>query len=89
MPPPTPTSANGVPKPRQEFAARTHAASGYSWSREEDAPGYGWLNKKALDEGARAWEGMVHRELMVRGRYGDIFEMVSNEGAVIESLTQR
>jgi len=54
-------------KGKQDFPTKTHAPSGYSWSRSEDEPGYGWLNKKAMDEGNRAWDGLVHRELMVKG----------------------
>lgn len=57
--------ANG--KPRQEFPAKTHDRSGYTWSREEDAPGYAWLNKKALDEYHRAWDSLVHKDSTVRG----------------------
>lgn len=57
--------ANG--KPRQEFPTKTHERSGYTWSREEDAPGYAWLNKKAMDEAHRAWDSLVHKEFMVRG----------------------
>lgn len=59
--------ANG--KPRQEFPAKTHDRSGYTWNREEDAPGYAWLNKKALDEYHRAWDSLVHKESMVRGEF--------------------
>lgn len=40
--------ANG--KARQDMPVRTHQASGFQWQRAEDEPGYGWLNKKAVDE---------------------------------------
>ena len=56
-------------KPRQEFPTRTHERSGYTWSREEDAPGYAWGNKKAVDEFHRAWDALVHKEHMVKGRF--------------------
>lgn len=52
-------------KKKNEFAAKTHQPSGYTWSRTEDEPGYAWTNKKAVDESARAWEGLSFREGMV------------------------
>jgi hypothetical protein len=56
-------------KHRADFPPKTHAGSGYTWNRAEDEPGYAWLNKKAMDEFHRAWDGMVHRESMVKGEY--------------------
>ncbi|KAF2145332.1 uncharacterized protein K452DRAFT_201981, partial [Aplosporella prunicola CBS 121167] len=53
---------------------RVHAPSGYAWSREADAPGWAWLNKKAQDEWAKAEEGLVEKDRAVRGRYGDPFD---------------
>ena len=57
--------ANG--KLKQEFPTKTHERSGYTWGREEDAPGYAWMNKKALDEFHRAWDSLVHKDFMVKG----------------------
>ncbi|KAL1619984.1 hypothetical protein SLS56_009857 [Neofusicoccum ribis] len=51
-----------------------HAASGYRWEREAEAPGWGWKNKKAQEEWAKAEEGLVERERMVKARYGDPLE---------------
>lgn len=53
----------------QDFQPQIHAATGYTWSRWEEEPGYAWGNKKAVDESQRAWEGMVHREGMVKSEY--------------------
>jgi len=104
---PTATGA----KARQDFAPRTHKPSGYTWSRTEDEPGHAWTNKKALDENQRAWEALVHKDMMVKSefdsvlcsqrawelgltsgatdRYGDPFEAVEKERAVLASLQQR
>ncbi|KAK3116495.1 hypothetical protein LTR53_003099 [Teratosphaeriaceae sp. CCFEE 6253] len=73
----------------QDFPPRTHGASGYTWSKLEDEPGYAWLNKKALDERQRAWEVMAHKDNMVKNRYGDPFEMAEKEQAIRNSLQQR
>ena len=54
---------------RAEFATKTHERSGYQWNREEDTPAYAWMNKKALDEYHRAIDGLVHKEVMVRGEF--------------------
>ena len=48
----------------------THAESGYSWSKIEDAPGWSWQNRKALDEAQRAWEtGVVGKDRTVKGQF--------------------
>lgn len=44
-----------------------HAGSGYRWERPEDEPGHAWKNKKAVDEYNRAAEGLLHKDVMVRG----------------------
>lgn len=46
---------------------RTHPSSGYQYAKEEDAPGYTWLNNKARDEALRAWDGLQHKDAMVKG----------------------
>ncbi|KAK4507748.1 hypothetical protein PRZ48_001483 [Zasmidium cellare] len=79
--------ANG--KARQDAPAKTHQLSGYSWNRAEDEPGYAWTNKKAQDEYARAWEGVQHKDAMVKNRYGDPFEAVEREQAILASLKQQ
>lgn len=59
-----------MPPKKADLPPQTHQASGYTWTRAEDEPGYSWLNKKAQDEAQRAWDGMVHREHMVKGKSG-------------------
>lgn len=57
-----PRAAQGQPQPPADFPQKVHERSGYRWDREEDAPGYAWLNKKAVEEYSRALDGMVGRE---------------------------
>lgn len=45
---------------------KTHNGSGYRWTRAEDEPGYSWSNKKAFDEMNKAWDGLVHKDAMVK-----------------------
>lgn len=59
--------ANG--KARQDFPVKTHQASGYTWNKIEDEPGYGWMNKKALDEHNRAVDQLVHRDHQVKSEW--------------------
>lgn len=47
---------------------QVHEASGYQWTRAEDAPGYSWSNKKAQDEYNRAWDGLVHKDLVDKSK---------------------
>lgn len=42
-----------------------HEASGYSWDREEDSPGFAWKNRKAQEEFRRQWEGLLEKDKMV------------------------
>ena len=58
---------------RSNAPTQTHASSGYRWTRAEDEPGYAWTNKKAVDEMGRAWEGLAHRDVVVKGMYLGIF----------------
>lgn len=57
----------GTAPPAHDFPPQTHAASGYTWNRVEDEPGYAWTNKKAVDECNRAWDMLTHRDHMVKG----------------------
>jgi hypothetical protein len=45
---------------------KTHANSGYVYSKAEDEPGYAWLNKKAQDEFGRSWDNLQHKDLMIK-----------------------
>lgn len=55
-------------------AASVHAASGYRWDREADAPGWAWKNKKSQEEWYKAEQSFVERDRMVKARYGDPLE---------------
>ena len=47
---------------------KTHAATGYSWNRPEDEPGYLWKNKKAQDDFNRAWDSLVDKNRRIGSR---------------------
>ncbi|KAK8192215.1 hypothetical protein BKA81DRAFT_306479, partial [Phyllosticta paracitricarpa] len=63
----TTINANG----KRAVVPSVHAASGYRWEREADAPGWAWKNKKAQEDWYKAEESFVERERMIRARYGD------------------
>lgn len=46
--------------------------SGYTWTREEDAPGHSWNNQKARDEASREFSKFVDKDRMIKDRYGDV-----------------
>lgn len=46
--------------------------SGYTWTREEDAPGHSWNNQKAKDEASREFSRFVDKDRMIKDRYGDV-----------------
>lgn len=43
-----------------------HPPTGYTWSRDEDAPGYAWKNKKAQEEFARAMDQIQDKDRMIK-----------------------
>jgi len=43
-----------------------HPPTGYTWSRDEDAPGYAWKNKKAQEEYARAMDQIQDKDKMIK-----------------------
>jgi len=62
------TMSGNAGKAKADFPPKTHPSSGYTWARIEEEPGYAWLNKKAVDESQRAWDGLAHRDCMVRSK---------------------
>lgn len=54
----------------------------------EDEPGpFSLLKRLKMRTNAR--QKMVHKDSMIEAEYGDIFEMVDNENAMIASMQQR
>lgn len=51
------SSANGVAGPSAQ--AHMDAESGYSWSKQEEQPGWEWRNPRAREEESRALDQMV------------------------------
>jgi hypothetical protein len=45
------------------------AGSGYTWMREEDAPGYSWNNHKAKEEAGREFARFVDKDRMIKGKF--------------------
>lgn len=44
---------------------KTHTQSGYSWTKQEDEPGYLWKNKRAVEDANRAWDSLVLKDKRV------------------------
>lgn len=64
----TSTSGSKGNKPKNKHHA------GYTWDKEEDAPGYAWSNEKAQNEAARALSQIFDLDLQIKGRYGDVLD---------------
>lgn len=47
-----------------------HEASGYSWDREEDAPGFAWKNRKVQEEAQRQWNVLAEKDKMITSELG-------------------
>ena len=51
------------------------AETGYSWSRQEDQPGFAWKNPRTKDEEHRALDQIVDKHLQIKSK--DTFRIVS------------
>jgi hypothetical protein len=52
-------------------AVKTHQPTGYQWINNEDAPGWAWENRKAMEEAVKALEGVIDKGKMVGTKFGD------------------
>ena len=58
------------PKPQDTSVKQmVDQKTGYTWTNEEDAPGYIWQNRKAQEEAARAWNGIVDKDQMIGSEF--------------------
>ena len=44
---------------------KTHAQSGYTWSKAEDEPGHSWNSRRAVEDANRAWDGVLMKEMRI------------------------
>lgn len=49
-----------------QFTPQVHQPSGYRWEKEEDAPGYAWNSKKAMEDYNRSWDAIVDKSQMIK-----------------------
>jgi len=56
-------------KAERQGGQYVYKSTGYKWTRDEDAPGYGWKNKKAMDDYSRATEQLVDRDRVIGREY--------------------
>ncbi|KAF2002852.1 hypothetical protein P154DRAFT_124396 [Amniculicola lignicola CBS 123094] len=45
--------------------------TGYTWAKNEDAPGWEWKNPRAKEDEMRAIDNIVDKGTMIKARYGD------------------
>jgi hypothetical protein len=43
--------------------------TGYTWTRDEDAPGYAWMNVKAREDAQRAYSQIVDKDRMIKSEF--------------------
>lgn len=55
--------------------AHMDSETGYSWSRQEDQPGWEWKNTRAREDEARALEQIVDKNSMIRSRCMTVLNM--------------
>ncbi|KAK5152545.1 hypothetical protein LTR04_006419 [Oleoguttula sp. CCFEE 6159] len=63
------SSSNSSMHPYTLSASGT-AKNGYTWNRVEDAPGYAWKNRRAMEEAERAWATITHKDRMIKSGKG-------------------
>lgn len=57
-----PALRGGDAVPEPPMPVKTHAPSGYSWTKAEDEPGWSWKNKRFQEDANRAWESLVLKD---------------------------
>jgi len=63
--PPSLRSAQvAAPEPAE---VQTHQSSGYTWTKQEDEPGWAWKSKRAVDEANRAQDSLIMKDLRIGG----------------------
>ncbi|KAF2266890.1 hypothetical protein CC78DRAFT_110709 [Lojkania enalia] len=45
--------------------------TGYTWTKNEEQPGWEWKNNRAREEEGRALDGIADKGLQIKSRYGD------------------
>jgi len=60
------TQQTQQPQQPQQFAVQVDKNTGYTWDKPEDEPGYEWLNKRAQEEAARAYDQILDRNIMIK-----------------------
>lgn len=79
-----PASFNATQTGNEKFEVQggeyVHVSTGYRWSRDEDAPGYAWRNKKAVEEYNRAWEQLVDRDRTIGRKLRDALVYAGLDG---------
>ncbi|KAF2199941.1 hypothetical protein GQ43DRAFT_464407 [Delitschia confertaspora ATCC 74209] len=67
----SPSTINANGKRVFTEGVKVDQATGYTWERQEDEPGYEWMNKRAQEEMVRALDQIVDKGSMIKLRYGD------------------
>lgn len=49
--------------------AHTDAETGYSWTKQEDQPGYEWKNSRAREDESRALDNIIDQGAQIKGDY--------------------
>jgi hypothetical protein len=66
----TVSAASGSGIAGAEGATHTDSATGYQWSKAEDAPGHEWKNNRAREDEARALDMIVDKDSQIRSKSG-------------------
>jgi hypothetical protein len=53
---------------KEEGTVHVQQETGYTWKRDEDAPGWAWMNVKAREEAQRAYGQVVEKERMIKSK---------------------
>ncbi|KAF1956148.1 hypothetical protein CC80DRAFT_472817 [Byssothecium circinans] len=64
-------TASGAGEALPTNVVQTDPATGYQWTKQEDRPGFEWMNARAREEADRAWESIVDKASQIKTKYGD------------------
>jgi hypothetical protein len=69
--------------------SQVDSETGYTWTKQEEQPGWDWKNTRAREDESRAWEHIVDKSSMIKSRPLDTYTgLPANKGSQIRRPTR-
>jgi hypothetical protein len=71
---------------KEEGTVHVQQETGYTWKRDEDAPGWAWMNVKAREEAQRAYGQIVDKERMLKS---ELLTVIGEVGQLTDHIVDK